>query len=527
MKKQLLALGALAAVATPAIAVVSCGGTKSLKAIETHKTPLTHIDPQKYGAIDWSEIKYSNVDPYWQFFPDGVGKIIGQHAVSYLVNMAKHLGWQPDPLQPIQVLPDSVMPAQAIDGFTGINTDENAAEVSLENNFMDSLLLKTSMVTAHKSFSHVDSALNNDFWNGISAGWTVQPFNKAVDSFKTSIIVGTQKHLSISGLDLTNADAVKGKVIEFFKSNPWGTTAKAEAKSITFDIKHDSIDFWLMKDYSKDEKVIQHINHVESQKFVNKLNDLKNSVARSTLNKMLNERWSDFEVTGTSTSNFKIASVITSGSDFIGVDEQSEPRESTPYGSFFNSIKENYFVPDDGHMSYIDGDKPGTVVSKIWVKQGREKIGSEEIRSADNFAPKFKILEEDSDEYNNMLTLVFTTILNLNKGIGNEEIPMGNKDFISALHFLSSQTFSEEKIKVAFKALNNGSHDMKLLEWAMRGIENVPKEEMPQGRYYSNASNIIGFANIASKNDMIWIAYSQENEHAYILPGSPYVQPTN
>lgn len=240
------------------------------------------------------------------------------------------------------------------------------------------------------------------------------------------------------------------------------------------------------------------------------LDATQTKIAENT-SKMDVEWWKEFDATGTKGSPERVFNTLTESHNY------SSDSSTYNHDKFTEFMKKNFA---HNYMTLVDGNHPGVITTRLWADKYIV-----DINSNSSFAPTFAILK--GDDYNNTLNLVYSSILNLQKlgasRINSLSIVNPNKDFNAALSYIVKTKFTQEQIRKAFDDLNNGSHDLNIIKFALRGINNVPSTEQPKLSFTAklvmgNMSNLWGISSITDIIKIGWMFATNNSGNPFVLP---------
>lgn len=183
--------------------------------------------------------------------------------------------------------------------------------------------------------------------------------------------------------------------------------------------------------------------------------------------------------------------------------EQADQIKVFPNFSFDNNGDSIDLLPQLNGMQYIDGEKPGSTITQIYVPETTESIKdakgdwvetpltpafTKEIEVDNSFQTYEPSPSEDADQ--NLLILegllkkmgiIFDDenddfVINLRKNAAKNNISQELLNSFSYLgkHFNAEGGFTMKDVESAYSKLNNGSHYFKAVEVFARGISGLP-----------------------------------------------------
>lgn len=504
MKKWILGLSAVAAVATPVVAVVSCGESTIIKKTVTEiKAKRGEDHSQDFNTIQADGIAWNA----------GVAYHSSSQGISYIMNIAKELGWnEPE---------DQLDFSRKIEGYT-TRTDASATEKAIMAEPIMQMNGDVGSWAQDLNTPNFSAAATNGLldWDGHSL-LTLEPATDANIKFATSHY---SKVMPEAFKTATNAEKAKMFADALVEDKdhliPYEIGSKVElAAKVLFQIDEskNALHVWLGAD---SEATVAKTNTIST----NIKNALDNMPIVATPATPAAGYWID----PVGSSGTMDPWWFTQAATHIGFDLGDTKDEHNSNNSFgLNNGGGNFDVVGQvvHYQAMLDAKKPGSTIIRAWINGKDKNHYVKTWHSNDHVVRTYpKATDAQNDEISKLL---IESISNIKLVVDEPSLSMlgmfTNDSFVQLIKWISTFDITEEKVKEAVVALNNFpevAHHVDAVLAFLRGWKNIPAAEQPGA---GGTANLNGLSYISNPMDLIpWFKMTQDN-HAYVkaAPAAP------
>lgn len=502
MKKWILGLSAVAAVATPVVAVVSCGKNTTIK-----KT-ATEIRAKK--GEDHSQ-EFDTIKADGTVWNQGVAFHSSSQGISYLMNIAKELGWT-EPADQLDF-------TRTVEGYTA-RTEATA----LEKAIMADPVMKVTDASLGLAGWADGMGIQEFIDREGNLDWASIPeFNEIVPATDANKGLAMTHYSAVLPAEFKTADAAaKTKLFcdaLLGKNHLIPDTIGSVARKVLFQIDEttNTLHIWLG---AESEAAVAALG-AATEKVKNALNNLPVIATPAT-----------------PAASYRIDPVGSDGSmdpwwfsnntTRLGFDLGNTKDANNANNSFGLNTGDGNFANlgrIGNYQAMLDAKRPGSTIIRAWVKGIDHKNYVKTWHSNDHVVRTYpKATDAQVDEISK---LTIESIANIKSMINDSSLGMlsmvVNDSFINLIKWIVASNLTEEKVKDAVVALNNFpevAHHIDAVLGFFKGWKNIPAQEQPG---HAAAANLEGLSSISDPMDLINWFKMTSNNHDYVkaAPAAP------